>query len=115
MAKHIQEEKYVYLVQEVSPSNTPTKYYTVGEAENRRKGVKQLQVGNPRHLQMISSTKLQVAQGTEDLVHKQFISMNVHGYHHGGTKWYHCKKEREIKLKFREALLGTEIENCHVD
>lgn len=109
------EAKYVYLVQELSPSNTPTKYYTVGESENRRKGVKQLQMGNPRHLQVIRSTTLQVAPGTEDLVHEQFTSLNVFAIHHGGRKWYYCRSEGEMKSKFSEALGGLETEDCRVE
>lgn len=115
MAKPNKEVKYVFLVQEQSPSNSPTKYYAVGEAENRRKGVKELQVGNARHLQMICSTAAQVDAGTEDLVHEQFTSLNVYAIHRGGKKWYYCRSEGEIKSKFKKALSGMVTEDCRVE
>ena len=114
MANPSKEAKFVYLVQEVSPSNTPTKYYTVGESENRRKAVKQLQVGNARHLQIICCTS-QVDPRTEGLVHEKLKSLDVYAIHHGGRKWYYCKSEKEIKSMFKKALPGILTEDCRID
>jgi len=120
MAKKSAEEedkKYVYLVQELLPSNTPTKYYTVAESENRRRGVRQLQAGNPRHLLVIHSTVSQVEPGTVQKIHlhEQFIELCVFSIHHGGKCWYYCRSEREMKSKFRIALKGISTEDCRIE
>ncbi len=112
-----ENKKYVYLVQELSPSNTPTKYYTIAESENRRRGVRQLQEGNPRHLLIIHTTRAQVMAGTEEKIrkHEQFVELSVFAFHHGGKKWYYCRSEGEMKSMFKKALAGISTEDCRIE
>ena len=87
------EKEYIYLIQECKPDGSPTGFYKVGRTDNKKRRVKELQTGNPRHLVMIACTRNKVLVHRETDAHKS-LDKRARRIEHtsdrfgGGTEWY---------------------------
>ena len=101
------KKKFIYLIQELDETMSPTGYYKVGSTGGRKRRMRKLQRANPRCLLMIHCTKSKVDVSLVDAVHDCLHATGgiQPATEEGGAEWYITQGDYDfVKRSFKKGL-----------
>ena len=102
------KKKFIYLIQELDETMSPTGYYKVGSTGGRKRRMRKLQRANPRCLLMIHCTKSKVDASRVEAVHDYMHATGgiQPATEEGGAEWYITQGDSDFMKRSFEKGLG---------